>query len=266
MTGNFDALVNQGDRDLLYEKFMTYFRETYAPHYQTVWRPVSESGILNYFAKTREILVLLFDDKNYQVLYASDNFEEFTGYTPAELGTHNVRIFFQTLAPEHLAFPFHLITNSYRVLEHFGGKEATFKVHCGLKLLRKDGKPLRILMRQYPIGLDAEGKSEQSVVTMEDVSHLLKGEHFWCRWDMGPLGGRASAHSSDCKLHFQDILSEREIEVLRLIMAGLDSKTIAERLFISTNTVEKHRKNMIARTGARDTTALGHLCKMCQIL
>ena len=63
-----------------------------------------------------------------------------------------------------------------------------------------------------------------------------------------------------------DILSEREKEILRLIAVGESSKIIADKLYITQNTVEKHRRNMIARTGAKDTTALVHICRRFDII
>lgn len=53
-------------------------------------------------------------------------------------------------------------------------------------------------------------------------------------------------------------LSIREIEVLSLIMQGLTNNEIAEKLFISYETVKSHRKNILEKTGARNTAALIH--------
>ena len=44
-------------------------------------------------------------------------------------------------------------------------------------------------------------------------------------------------------------LSEREIEVLRLLCRHMTNKEIAEELFISENTVKYHKSNMLAKTG-----------------
>lgn len=44
-------------------------------------------------------------------------------------------------------------------------------------------------------------------------------------------------------------LTEREMEVLRLMCKHLTSKEIAEELFISENTVKYHKSNMLAKTG-----------------
>jgi DNA-binding CsgD family transcriptional regulator len=41
------------------------------------------------------------------------------------------------------------------------------------------------------------------------------------------------------------LLSGREIEIITLIALEFSGKEISERLFISTNTVETHRKNIM---------------------
>lgn len=51
-------------------------------------------------------------------------------------------------------------------------------------------------------------------------------------------------------------LSLREIEVLGCIMQGLTNLQIAERLFISFETVRSHRKNILEKTGAKNTACL----------
>ena len=49
-------------------------------------------------------------------------------------------------------------------------------------------------------------------------------------------------------------LSERELEVLYLIAAGLRNKEIAEKLFISLNTVKTHLKNINGKLGVTNRT------------
>jgi LuxR family maltose regulon positive regulatory protein len=49
-------------------------------------------------------------------------------------------------------------------------------------------------------------------------------------------------------------LSVRELEVLRLIAAGLSNRQIAERLFISVRTVKKHVENSYAKLGVNSRT------------
>jgi len=52
------------------------------------------------------------------------------------------------------------------------------------------------------------------------------------------------------------ILTTREIEVIKLITKELNSRQIAEVLFISEHTVETHRKNIFRKTGATNLVGL----------
>ena len=51
-----------------------------------------------------------------------------------------------------------------------------------------------------------------------------------------------------------DRLSDREVQVLRLIASGLSNKDIAVRLVLSVHTVERHLSNIYAKIGARTRT------------
>ena len=51
-------------------------------------------------------------------------------------------------------------------------------------------------------------------------------------------------------------LTERELEVLRLIVDGLTSREIAESLVISPNTVERHRQNIMSKLGLHNRAEL----------
>jgi DNA-binding NarL/FixJ family response regulator len=53
-----------------------------------------------------------------------------------------------------------------------------------------------------------------------------------------------------------EILSKREIEILKLICKEYSNQEIAEKLFLSISTVETHRKNLIAKLGVNNTVGL----------
>ena len=54
----------------------------------------------------------------------------------------------------------------------------------------------------------------------------------------------------------EESLSERELEVLLEICRGLSNQQIADKLFISKRTVDKHRANILAKTGCPNTANL----------
>jgi DNA-binding NarL/FixJ family response regulator len=54
----------------------------------------------------------------------------------------------------------------------------------------------------------------------------------------------------------EDGLSDREIEILVDICRGLSNQEIADHLFISKRTVDKHRANILEKTGCKNTANL----------
>jgi DNA-binding NarL/FixJ family response regulator len=54
--------------------------------------------------------------------------------------------------------------------------------------------------------------------------------------------------------HTDDLLTDREIEVLKEVAAGKANKVIAERLKISEETVKAHMKNILSKLSANDRT------------
>lgn len=57
-----------------------------------------------------------------------------------------------------------------------------------------------------------------------------------------------------------EALSEREKEVVRLVARGFLSKEVADKLGLSTRTVEKHRSRILAKLGLRDVPSLVRWC------
>ena len=54
----------------------------------------------------------------------------------------------------------------------------------------------------------------------------------------------------------EDALSDREVEILVEVCRGLSNQEIADKLFISKRTVDKHRANILEKTGCKNTANL----------
>lgn len=79
------------------------------------------------------------------------------------------------------------------------------------------------------------------------------GNHFSVQLLRGLVVARKESLLSN---NDEDYLSERELEVLIEICQGLSNVEIADKLFISKRTVEKHRANILLKTGCKNTASL----------
>ena len=71
--------------------------------------------------------------------------------------------------------------------------------------------------------------------------------------------GRYINHISSntlAKMEQFNMLSSRELEILKHVLDGESSSEIAAGLFISVNTVNTHRRNILRKTGSRSTLEL----------
>jgi DNA-binding CsgD family transcriptional regulator len=112
-----------------------------------------------------------------------------------------------------------------------------------------------------PAGLDARTKREKWLVIARES---LGEDTFQQTWEAGqamPLDAAiAYALEPDEAAHDETDthalpLSSREVEVLRLLVAGLTNKEIAEALFISPHTVANHVANILNKLGLDSRSA-----------
>lgn len=71
-----------------------------------------------------------------------------------------------------------------------------------------------------------------------------------------PLRGECQLEGVVCKAQLDTKLSEREMEVLRLIADNLQTEEIAQQLHLSPCTVNRHRENMKAKLKLRSVAEL----------
>jgi DNA-binding CsgD family transcriptional regulator len=104
--------------------------------------------------------------------------------------------------------------------ENSGGLLRTFGVHTDISHFKTEGKPVFSL-----IGLDGE----PSYIDIA-VSNVFEAS---------PIA-----------------ISDRERQILQLLIAGMTSKSIAKYFSLSEDTVKQHRKNIIRKTGSKSTADL----------
>jgi DNA-binding NarL/FixJ family response regulator len=93
-------------------------------------------------------------------------------------------------------------------------------------------------------------KSSDTEEIIEAIQIIMSGGQYLSSQVKDLLKGRSN-HTGN-----SPILTRREIEVLKLIADGLTNQEIAEKLFISSWTVDSHRKNLLLKFNAKNTAIL----------
>ena len=154
---------------------------------------------------------------------------------------------------------FHYFVASQTFVEH----NAFFLERRHKSILLTDGAPQSTLRELHCLDI---AQSEEGLV--RDILRLHQHAH-----REGYPDGTAAAYPathpthpsarSACDPHgrttdetVQPSLTQREIDVLRLVVAGLLNKQIAQRLDVALTTVISHRRNLVRKLGIRSVAGL----------
>ena len=87
------------------------------------------------------------------------------------------------------------------------------------------------------------------------IDSVQSGDSYFSSALLGSLTRNMSMSTIDIPKD-EDALSDREIEILVEVCRGLSNQEIADKLFISKRTVDKHRANILEKTGCKNTANL----------
>jgi DNA-binding CsgD family transcriptional regulator len=126
-----------------------------------------------------------------------------------------------------------------------------FKIIYDYRLKSKTGNYVRFIQQLLPLELDAKGNiwlmlmlndivpdREESAPPQRKVMNLKSGKLYVF---------------NDMNSNSRSILSKREVEILGLLSKGMASKQVADELFLSVNTVNNHRRNILEKTNTENT-------------
>ena len=226
-----------------------------------------KANYINEFSNSENSVRAIFDHINVKILHISDNVESLSGHSVDEIMTLNIPFVIQLFTLDHFDFLYVWIKWAVSCQQKYDNLFNTKQLVCGVKVKHKKGHIMRLLLRHYPIETTENGIATISAITIDDISHLIKSDFYWGRIEFGNEVNKIHHFVSVDKVdHPHDILSDREKSIVKLLALGKESKEIGAELFISSHTVDNHRRNMINKVGVRDTTGLIQICKMVGII
>jgi hypothetical protein len=198
----------------------------------------------------------------FQILYTSKRSLDMMGVEPAALtGAH----FFKAVHPDEmkrfiigrpillkLAHDLYLAENGFKVLS------------TNFRMKNADGNYDNLLVQFYIYYSTVPYKSVFTFKIHTNINWFKKhkrGYHHYLGDDLSNF-----RFPDNDLLMIGNVFSRREFDILQLIEKGHSSEEVAEKLFLSTNTVNTHRRNILHKSGKAHMSELIHDLKEQGIL
>jgi DNA-binding CsgD family transcriptional regulator len=230
------------------------------------------SKLMGQYATINNQFISIFNTKSQRVLYMSDNYLDVMGYKCTEEDYKRwSTVYWMRDLPFVQSWFFMQMTLFFKntvqpkLREAKEQKSLSWYMHNFL-LHPPNSHQHHISLMGTGLELMTDGSMLIMLLIIKDVGSLIKEKGSW--WAEFHINGQEKFyfHQDEKKFTKGSILTDRELEILLLIKDGQETKPIAEKLCISPHTVDKHRKNMLERTGAKDLSSLIQICEMGKII
>jgi len=197
--------------------------------------------------------ISIFDLFQRKHLYYSPKYLQLLGWDP-EKAQHDVSYSNSMIHPDDLPLLFHAgifyIQLGFSFLEPERKKD--FKAIFDYRVMGREGKYVRVIEQQIVLELDRRGNVwlAMSMMDLSPDQDLTLPFRAWLK-NLRSNELFNFPNQKDTPRSAQ--LTRREKEILGLIAAGLISKEIAWKLYISVNTVNTHRQRIIEKLNVSNT-------------
>lgn len=144
------------------------------------------------------------------------------------------------------------------VMDKSPEERLNYYLHSHLRMKDGSGNYLSVLHRMFYLTYDTNGCARLALC-LYNLSPVHTAEH----WIINSLTGETiKPESYSC----EHLLSQRELEILQLIERGYMSKEIAASLYISINTVNRHRQNILQKLQANNSVEACRIAKGLRLI
>jgi len=210
-------------------------------------------NLLDRIALVENSSLTVFDMFQKKYVFVRSRFKDSLGYDEQKAKEEGFSYFFSLMHPEDLPMVIDTSTRALRFMNQLSSAEKqNYKSVFEYRLKDSSGKYIRFLQQEATLELDLKG-TIWLILILLDVCPNQQDAKVFQRSLIDIRTGKPVLFSTDDK-NVEYILSKREIEVLGFLNKGLQSKEIAERLYLSVNTVNNHRQNIIRKMGLNNTS------------
>lgn len=128
-----------------------------------------------------------------------------------------------------------------------------YKLILNFRQRDKFGKYLNIILQLVVLELDKKGNIWLALILDDLLPDKISFEGV-NRRVINIKSGKICLFQNELEPNKKTILSTREVEVLGLVSKGFASKEIADKLFLSVNTVNNHRQNILEKVRASNAS------------
>ena len=207
------------------------------------------------FFQVGDYYYYIFNVKETAFDFMSNEIKTVLGYEPGEV---DVPLFLSKIHPEDQPWFLNFenkLTAFFATLTH--EQIPNYKVRYDYRIQKKNGDYIRILQQVVTIETGKDNGIIRTLGMHTDITHI-KQEGIPVLSFIG-LNGEPSYLNVDVQKVFSlngPMLTEREKEILNLLIEGKTSMEIGRQLFIAKTTVDTHRKNILQKTNCSNTAAL----------
>jgi DNA-binding CsgD family transcriptional regulator len=212
-------------------------------------------NLLKRLSEVENSIFSVLDLKTGNYLLKSSRFTSLLGYSGLEdPESDDLELFHGIIHPEDLPF---VLDTEYEAFFFYKNlpvsEKKDYKLVYDFRVKSIKGVYMRIMHQFVILEQDRSGKSWLALLVTDILSEVATDDKPQRRM-LNIRTGKLYFFHEDEKSTSGKLLTKRETEVMGLIAQGFDSQNISDKLFISVNTVNNHRQNILSKTRSANTT------------
>jgi len=133
-------------------------------------------------------------------------------------------------------------------------KESYPHIHCIAISSFYKTSYIGFMLRSGVAAFLSKGTSLEKLISV--IKHVHANGYYLDKGQVDAARGQFAGNLSEPELSANELLTEREIEIIQLICEQKTAKEIGEILFIAQRTVEGHKNTIFVKTGVKNTAGL----------